>query len=124
MSAFQDALDTFARDARERLLDCAQFAFEEVQESVVHGSALTGAPGQPVDTGFLRSSWVASIVAQGVQEISTNVAYAEFIEDGGNDLAAFTLRSEVGGWHSVKLTEAAWLDIVDVARRKAMRRAA
>lgn len=119
--SFQQALDQFTRVTRQRVLDCAQFAFEEVNKSVVFGSELTGAPGQPVDTGFLRSSWIAEVVAPGVRQISTNVVYAPFIEDGGNDLAAFTLRSEVGGFHSVKLTEAAWPDIVAVAQKKAMR---
>jgi len=120
-SSFQQALDQFTRDARQRVSDCVQYAFEEVNRSVVFGSALTGAPGQPVDTGFLRSSWLAEDVAPGVRQISTNVVYAPFIEDGGNDLAAFTLRSEVGGFHSVKLTESAWPAIVDVARARATR---
>lgn len=119
-SEFQQALKQFQRDAEQRVRDCAQFAFQEVTRSVVRGSELTGAPGQPVDTGNLRSSWTPSTIAPGVRELTTNVEYARFIEDGGNDLAAFNLRSEVGGFHSVKLTEAAWPDIVEFARKKAL----
>lgn len=115
---FRAALQRFSNDAKQRVLDVAQLAFEEVTRSVVEGSTITGAPGQPVDTGNLRSSWQQSDVSPYVREISTNVEYAPYIEDGGNDVAAFTLRSEVGGFHSVKLTEAAWGDIVEVARKR------
>jgi hypothetical protein len=88
----------------------------EIGRSIRTGSELTGAPGQPVDTGNLRNSWVESYPSATLWMISTNVEYAEWIEDGGNDIAAFTLRSEVGGFHSVKLTEAAYGDIVAWAR--------
>jgi len=119
-SAFQNALRQFSRNAEQRVRDCGQFAFQEVTRSVVRGSELTGAPGQPVDTGFLRSSWIGRTIAPNVRELTTNVAYAPFIEDGGNDRGRFALRSEVGGFHSVKLTRAGWPAIVEFARRKAL----
>lgn len=77
----------------------------KVHESVKVGSPVTGAPGQPVDTGFLRNSWILAI---GVLEavISTNVEYAPGIEDGISQRwgTPMTVRSSVGGFHSVKLT--------------------
>lgn len=119
-SDFSRALLKFERDARARVNDCATFAFQEVRRSVVFGSELTGAPGQPVQTSDLRTSWIGTRISVGVQELTTAMSYAEYIEDGGNDLGAFTLRSEVGGFHSVKLTVAAWDKIVEFARKKAM----
>lgn len=64
---------------------------------------ITGAPGQPVDTDFLRNSWQLE-VRPGEAEISTNVAYARAIEDGIGPYGPLTLRSKVGGFHSVKQT--------------------
>lgn len=64
---------------------------------------ITGAPGQPVDTGFLRNSWQLE-VRPGEAEISTNAEYARAIEDGIGPFGPLTLRSKVGGFHSVRLT--------------------
>lgn len=102
-----------------RVLDAARYAVEEMERSVVEGSELTGAPGQPVDTGNLFGSWQVTRPSKYEWLLSTNVEYAEYIEHGGNDVAAFTLRSEVGGWHSVKLTEASWDRLVAFAALKA-----
>ena len=112
-----------------------------VHASIVRGSPITGAPGQPVDTGFLLGSWKLNIGKEQAT-VATNVAYARVIED--NNRAAYddkgvkrpkregpggstnvrnlafgatggqigpaeggdrvTIRSKVGGHHSVKLT--------------------
>jgi hypothetical protein len=80
---------------------------QEAQRSVVEGSALTGAPGQPVQTGFLKGSWQVVYDSPNQATIGTNVAYAESIEDGvsyAHGGKPMTLRSEVGGWHSVAHT--------------------
>jgi hypothetical protein len=87
--------------------------------SIVEGSPVTGAPGQPVDTGALRNSW-QDVVAPDFSEatIGTNVVYAPPIEDGVGRFGPLTLRSKVGGFHSVKLTVAnADALLVDVAER-------
>jgi hypothetical protein len=91
----------------------------KVHESITVGSATTGAPGQPVDTGFLRNSWG---LVRGATEssISTNVAYAPVIEHNlrsaydakgqqndrtnPNGSSRRSVKSSVGGHHSVKLT--------------------
>lgn len=88
-----------------------------VRDSVVEGSPVTGAPGQPVDTGNLKSSWVLAFTEPGVAEVSTNVEYAPAIEDGVGPHGPMTLRSKVGGFHSVKLTRSNFDRLVaDVTR--------
>lgn len=76
-------------------------------ESIVNGSPLTGAPGQPVDTGALKNSWqlVFEPDMSGAT-IGTNVVYAPAIEAGVGKYGPLTLRSATGGFHSVELTVA------------------
>jgi hypothetical protein len=50
--------------------------------SIQTGSAVTAAPGQPVDTGNLRNSWLYEFDTPMTATISTNVEYAEAVEDG------------------------------------------
>ncbi len=81
----------------------------EVSNSIKFGSALTGAPGQPVDTGNLRDSWTAHFRGPTRAIVATNVEYARSIEDGRSYAHAgrpIQLRSGVGGFHSVKMTRA------------------
>lgn len=85
----------------------------KVQGSMVEGSALTGAPGQPVDIGTLRGSFVDDFVTATLWRSTTHLIYAPLIEDGVGKYGPLTLRSEVGGWHSVKLTRAGWPQIVE-----------
>jgi hypothetical protein len=90
---------------------CAQEAHRSVQE----GSEITGAPGQPVDTGALRSSVQLVFESKDRAVIGTNLDYALSIEDGlsyAHGGTPMTLRSEVGGFHSFKLTEAGMPKIV------------
>lgn len=109
---FRRQLARFNKVADAKLLNVFLLSVKEVQRSVVEGSAITGAPGQPVDTGNLRASWIDEFRGPLVWQLTTNVVYAPFIEDGANSRGPFTLRSEVGGFHSVKLTAAAWDRIV------------
>ena len=108
----------------------------EVQASIVNGSALTGEPGQPVDTGYLKSSWIGDYITPSHWQFTTNVAYAPVIEEGlraaydpeGSDRprdlpsqnttqgplgGTKRLKSTVGGQGSVKMTRAAWPRIVE-----------
>lgn len=81
--------------------------------SIVEGSPVSGAPGQPVDTGNLKGSWQVTIEGN-VGRIVTNVIYAPQIEHGiswrGKPLV---LRSQVGGFHSVALTRAGFPRLVE-----------
>ena len=86
---------------KEVLLGVGTEALRSIQE----GSELTGAPGQPVDTGALRASWQLIPRADSLT-IGTNVVYAEAIEDGIGKYGPLVLRSQVGGFHSVAQTVA------------------
>lgn len=98
---------------------------QEVQRSIVEGSELTGAPGQPVDTGALRNSWLGEFLTAWTWQLTTNLEYAWGIEHGlryatrgnvsGQTLQRLTLRSSVGGFHSVALTLAGLQTIVKYA---------
>ena len=116
--SFQDEVRNFAqkveRKQREIFVNCAS----AVHQSVVTGSPVTGAPGQPVDTGALRASWVLRFESDHVAMTSTPIVYAPIIEDGRGPHGPLTLRSTVGGFHSVQLTRAGWQATVqDVAIR-------
>ena len=88
-----------------------------VKDSITVGSPVTGAPGQPVDTGNLLGSWQLAFLAQDVAEISTAVEYAPAVEEGVGPHGPMTLRSAVGGFHSVALTRAGFdLLVNDVVR--------
>jgi len=99
---------------------------------------ITGSPGQPVDTGYLRNSWQLDFPSELLARLTTNVAYAPAIEEGvrsaydpaGEDrppeydkeaARAFGGRSEVGGNHSVKLTRAGFEKLVRQAVREEVR---
>lgn len=133
MATFADQVTAFRRTLEQRARDVHTVAADLAHQSIVEGSPLTGAPGQPVDTGNLRASWQRLIDGPLEQRIVTNVVYAPAIEDGirhgevvgiGPDDATdrikspdtpLTLRSAVGGFHSVKLTRAGWPAIVRAA---------
>lgn len=118
MTTFTDALVRFNVTAQERVRDVFVDSTVEVQRSVVTGSELTGAPGQPVITGNLKTSWIGEFTSDATWELTTKSEYAIPIENGENDRGPFNPqrgapRSEVGGYHSVKLTRAGWPRIVE-----------
>ncbi len=78
-----------------------------VHQSIQDGSPITGAPGQPVQTGNLRGSWQVDFEspASAIVASSKEVApYNQAIEDGVGPHGPLTLRSTVGGFHSVAKT--------------------
>lgn len=91
--------------------------------SIVQGSPVTGSPGQPVAKKFggtLKNSWQLEFPELFLAATSTPIIYARGIEEqvdprSGNQL---TLRSEVGGFHSVKLTRAGFQKLVNKAARE------
>lgn len=54
-----------------------------LHKSITEGSSVTGAPGQPVDTGALRASWQYEFSpTMTTATIGTNLGYAPVIEYG------------------------------------------
>lgn len=106
MTEFSDKLRAFKKKTYERTNQVMNGIATEAYRSIVMGSEITGAPGQPVDTGRLRASW--QLIWEGPKgpiDIVTNVVYARQIEDGVSHWGKpLVLRSQVGGFHSVKLT--------------------
>jgi hypothetical protein len=122
MSNFSDSLHKFSKKTRTQTEEIMQGLAEEGFRSIVMGSELTGAPGQPVDKGFLRASW-QMVWEDGKKacNIITNCVYARDIEDGERNGKSLTLRSQVGGFHSVKLTVSAFHNIVTFVTNRVKR---
>jgi len=133
MTQFRDDLGRFARKMNQRAKDAHNRICDLAYESITEGSAITGAPGQPVDTGFLKGSWQNLFLGPLSRLIATNVAYAPVIEE--NSRAAYVPsgvqrpkpppggsttrhKSTVGGNHSVALTRAGWQRLVEEGTRQ------
>lgn len=126
---FSSDLDRFAKAYQKRMHDVFIGVTEEVHRSVVFGSEITGAPGQPVGQygpgyhpgkrgGTLRDSWTPRFLTPEKWELSTNVIYARPIEDGVGRYGALRLRSTVGGFHSVAKTVGGFGKIADTVTRE------
>lgn len=115
---FADDLNDFTRKVERRRKDIFVGFAVAVRDSVVEGSPVTGAPGQPVDIGNLKASWQLTFPSATLARVTTNVPYAPPIEDGVGPYGPMTLRSEVGGWHSVKLTRAGRQALLDQVVRE------
>lgn len=116
--AFGDDLLKFAEKVERRGKAVFAGSVVAVHDSVTEGSEITGAPGQPVDTGALLASWQITFPEEWVGQTTTAQVYAPGIEDGIGPYGAITLRSDVGGFHSVKLTRSSWDRIVESEARK------
>lgn len=131
---FETDLLTWVGKVESRSLEVFSGVAEECERSIRYGSAITGAPGQPVSTGFLRASWQHLRPAAWLAEIFTNTAYAPVIEE---DLkSAFNphgkmpdktiekgggtrrIKSTVGGHHSLKMTINSFNKIVEHVTRR------
>ena len=118
MSDFAGDLKRFGLKCEVRTQEDFVEIASEVQRSVVEGSELTGAPGQPVQSGKLKASWIPRFLSplSWVTEVGPDTPYAKSIEDGlsyAHGGTPMTLRSPVGGFHSVALTVAGFQKIVD-----------
>lgn len=81
---------------------------EHAYRSIRFGSEVTGAPGQPVDTGNLVASWRLELRGKRVASMFSPLPYASIIEDNWRG-AQFRNH----GPHSVEMTRLAWQRIVD-----------
>ena len=84
----------------------------EAFESIVEGSPITGAPGQPKISGELARSWTLDRKSSEAT-ISTSDSGADEIEEGLHNGRAIVLRARTGGFHSVKSTVAGIQPLVD-----------
>ena len=86
-----------------------------VENSIKFGDPVTGAPGQPVDKGDLLRSYLTEYVTPLHASTTSPLPYAEPIDDGIGPHGPLTLRSEQGGFGSVKQTAANLQALVDDA---------
>ncbi len=109
---FKEDLRRIARSVREREAQweegCAQAAYDSIRD----GSPITGAPGQPVDTGELYNSWEMRKDGPHEWTIESKAPHAGFVEENSRGV---TFKNH--GPHSVKLTRLGWRRLAaDVAR--------
>lgn len=102
--SFSNDLRRFAVKLATREKDVFLGTVSAVKESITEGSPITGSPGQPVDAGNLKGSWIESFPEDWFGEVATPVEYAPPIEAGVGPHGEITLRSEVGGFGSVAAT--------------------
>jgi len=99
------------------------------KDSIVEGSSITGAPGQPVGQygpgyhpgltgGTLKASWQLVFENATTAVIGSKLVYAPPIEEGTNKGRQLTLRSTVGGFHSVAKTITGYRRLVDAEAAK------
>ena len=112
--SFESDINRFITKQRRRRRQIIRVAGVRMHNSIVNGDPATGSPGQPVDTGNLRTSWQLTFPEEDVAISTTNVPYAPVIEDGVSRRSGRRLvfKSQVGGPHSVKLTRAGLKKIV------------
>lgn len=115
---FSGDLNRFRAKLSTRERDIFVGSVAEAHRSIVSGSEITGSEGQPVDTGTLRNSWQTIFEGPHVALIATNLDYALPIEAGTTHGRKMTLRSQVGGFHSVKKTIAGMRRIVEAVRQR------
>lgn len=116
--SFESDLRMFTQKVATRSSELFAGTVTAVRDSVVEGSPITGAPGQPVDTGNLKASWQTTFPEMWIGQVATNTEYAPPIEEGVGPWGPMTLRSQVGGFHSVKLTIAGFDRLVEDETRK------
>lgn len=88
---------------------------ENMHASIVWGSQVTAAPGQPVDTGDLKRSWQLTFQDASHARSASGLEYAPDIERAVGPHGKLTLRSAVGGFHSRDLTRTGFQRLVDAS---------
>lgn len=111
--------ETFARITSR--YNVMHSALEELTlESVQVGSAITSAPGQPVDQFVLLPSYHIERLGVRVGRIVSYMPYAWGIENGVGPYGPIQLRSNVGGFHSIAITVSAIDRLARAARDVAL----
>jgi hypothetical protein len=115
MSDFRETTNRIAAKIKARSQAVFVNVASRAHAGIVNGDPLTGALGQPVDTGNLRDSWQLQFESPTAALISTNVEYAPIIED---NVRGVTFKNH--GPHSVRLTIAGLGKIVEAETLKAV----
>lgn len=103
--SFPDDLKRWTREIEQTTNTIFVNTCAAALDSIQNGSAVTGSPGQPVDTGALRASWQLEFESPTSALISTNSEYAYPNEYGvTEDGRPYVQKSPVGGRFSVALT--------------------
>ena len=120
MSSFLDDLTRFTAKTERTLQDGFVASCADAKDSIVNGSAVTGAPGQVVADehgGQLKGSWQLRFESPTVAVIETACPWAPQNEDGiarpGG--GPYVQRSATGGRWSVRKTIIGWPRIVEAA---------
>ena len=123
MTGFADQMRAINVTIVTRFRDVFHGVATETLRSIQDGSALTGAPGSPVDTDNLKTSWNLSYEDRDTALVATNVEYAPAVEDGigPHGPVTYGAKNGVGGSHSVRLTAAGMQRIVDAEVEKVAR---
>jgi len=117
--SFSDQIRVFAVKADTTSKVVFPNSVSAAHSSITVGSGVTGSPGQPVDTGELRTSWQIEFESPTSATISTGVPWARQNEDGvTEDGRPYMQRSPVGGRHSVALTIVGMQRLVDAEAAK------
>lgn len=104
---FAQSLANFAAKTKENLQATREGVDDETFRSIVEGSEITGAPGQPVRTRKLHDSW-SQDVSETETVTSSDSPYAPAVEENLNNAVY-----ENHGPHSVKQTVVAFPRIVE-----------
>lgn len=115
--SFAEEVERWAEKARQREEAVFIGVVDAVYESVVNGSSVTGAPGQPQATGDLKGSWEQAIVGK-IGLVVTNHPGAQAIEHGTRRGRALVLHGTGGGFHSVALTRDNFVPLVAAVVRE------
>ncbi len=121
--SFEDDCNEFSEKVEKRQAILFFDVANDLHNSIKEGDPITGSPGQPVDEGDLKASWQARHLEPFLFKTSTVQSYARQIEDGEREDASgqlkdLTLRSEVGGFHSVKITRVGFQKLVNAAAKR------
>lgn len=106
MTTFTSRLPVFLRQLDADVPALRRELAKEAYESIVNGSSLTGAPGQPAD--LREGQWTIAETGPDTTTVGTSEKSARSVEDGisykhGGRLLK-KLKSPLGGFHSTKLT--------------------
>jgi hypothetical protein len=115
---FASQLQAFAEKAKRREREVFTRSVEAVAQSIVFGSEITGAPGQPED--LRGGEWTTQYEGESAAVISTNDPSAPSVEDGISHLhgGPITLNSPTGGFHSVLQTRLGFEKLVEDVTQK------